>query len=37
MLKELNYQSLDDLIDNTVPEKIKFKGELKYWRVEFRI
>ena len=28
MLKELNYQSLDDLIDNTVPEKIKFKGEL---------
>ena len=28
MLKELNYKSLDDLIDNTVPEKIKFKGEL---------
>ena len=28
MLKKLNYQSLDDLIDNTVPEKIKFKGEL---------
>ena len=28
MLKELNYQSLDDLIDNTVPEKIQFKGEL---------
>ena len=28
MLKELNYQSLDDLIDNTVPEKIKFNGEL---------
>jgi len=28
MLKELNYQSIDDLIDNTVPEKIKFKGEL---------
>ena len=24
MLKELNYKSLDDLIDNTVPEKIKF-------------
>ena len=24
MLKELNYQSLDDLIDSTVPEKIKF-------------
>ena len=28
MLKELNYQSLDDLINSTVPEKIKFKGEL---------
>ena len=28
MLKELNYQSLDDLIDSTVTEKIKFKGEL---------
>ena len=28
MLKELNYQSLDDLIDSTVPEKIKFRGEL---------
>ena len=28
MLKELNYQSLDDLINNTVPEKIKFNGEL---------
>ena len=28
MLKELNYESIDDLIDNTVPEKIKFKGEL---------
>ena len=28
MLKELNFKSLDDLIDNTVPEKIKFKGEL---------
>ena len=28
MLKELNYKSLDDLIDSTVPEKIKFKGEL---------
>ena len=26
MLKELNYQSLDDLIDSTVPEKIKFRG-----------
>ena len=24
MLKELNYKSLDDLIDNTVPKKIKF-------------
>ena len=23
MLKELNYQSLDDLINNTVPKKIK--------------
>ena len=30
MLKELNYKSLDDLIDNTVPEKIKFKGCLLY-------
>ena len=28
MLKKLNYQSLDDLIDSTVPEKIKFNGEL---------
>ena len=28
MLKELNYQSLDDLMNNTVPEKIMFKGEL---------
>ena len=28
MLKELNYQSLDDLINSTVPEKIKFNGEL---------
>ena len=28
MLKELNYKSLDDLIDSTVPEKIKFRGEL---------
>ena len=28
MLKEFNYQSLDDLIDSTVPEKIKFNGEL---------
>ena len=28
MLKKLNYKSLDDLIDNTVPEKILFKGEL---------
>ena len=28
MLKELNYKSLDELIDNTVPEKIPFKGEL---------
>ena len=28
MLKELNYISLDDLIDSTVPEKIKFRGEL---------
>ena len=28
MLKKLNYKSLDDLIDNTVPEKIQFKGEL---------
>ena len=28
MLKKLNYESLDDLINNTVPEKIQFKGEL---------
>ena len=26
MLNELDYNSLDDLIDNTVPEKIKFNG-----------
>ena len=28
MLKKLNYNSLNDLIENTVPEKIQFKGEL---------
>ena len=28
MLKELNYKSLDDLIKNTVPEKIQLKYEL---------
>ena len=28
MLKELNYQSLDDLIDSSVSEKIRFNGEL---------
>ena len=28
MLKELNYQTIDDLMNNTVPEKIMFKGEL---------
>ena len=28
MLKTLNYLSLDDLIANTVPEKIHYKGEL---------
>ena len=28
MLKKLNFNSLDDLINNTVPEKIQFKGEL---------
>ena len=28
MLKELNFKSLDDLIDSTVPDKIQFKGEL---------
>ena len=28
MLKELNYKSIDDLMNNTVPEKIMFKGEL---------
>ena len=26
MLKKLNYKSLEDLIDDTVPEKIQFKG-----------
>ena len=26
MLKKLNYKSLEDLLDNTVPEKIQFKG-----------
>ena len=28
MLKELNFKSLDELIDSTVPDKIQFKGEL---------
>ena len=28
MLKELNYQSLDDLIQSKVPEKIRLKDEL---------
>ena len=28
MLSELKYSSLEDLIKNTVPEKIQFKGEL---------
>ena len=28
MLKDLNFKSLDQLINNTVPEKIQFKGEL---------
>ena len=28
MLKELNFKSLDDLINSTVPDKIQFKGEL---------
>ena len=28
MLKELGYKSLDDLIKNTVPEKILFKDSL---------
>ena len=28
MLKELGYKSLDDLIRNTVPEKILFKDSL---------
>ena len=28
MLKELNYQSIDDLIENTVPEKILLKDDL---------
>ena len=30
MLTELKYSSLDDLIKNTVPEKIQFKGELNF-------
>ena len=28
MIKKLDYKSLDNLIDNTVPEKIQFKDEL---------
>ena len=28
MLKKLNYKSLNDLIDNTVPEKIQLKHRL---------
>ena len=28
MLKELGYNSIDDLINNTVPEKIHFKDRL---------
>ena len=28
MLKELNYNSLDELINNTIPEKIHFKDKL---------
>ena len=28
MLKDLNFKSLDDLKNSTVPEKIQFKGEL---------
>ena len=28
MLNQLKYKSLDDLIDNTVPKKIKIKDEL---------
>ena len=28
MLKELNYSSIDELIQNTVPEKIHFKDKL---------
>ncbi len=28
MLKELGYKSLDELIKDTVPEKILFKGDL---------
>ena len=29
MLKEVGYNSLDDLMKNTVPEKILLKNELK--------
>ena len=28
MLKDLNFKSLDDFINSTIPEKIQFKGEL---------
>ena len=28
MLKDLNFKSLDELINSTIPEKIQFKGEL---------
>ena len=28
MLNDLNFKSLEDLINSTVPEKIQFKGEL---------
>ena len=28
MLKDLNFKSLDEFINSTIPEKIQFKGEL---------
>ena len=31
MLKELGYKSLDELIKDTVPEKILLKDDLRYW------
>ena len=35
MLKELNYNSLDDLIKSTVPEKIQLKDGLNIGAVSY--